>query len=186
MRIYVLTENNYLFYGVFFFMGSNPSINCSHLKNISGDFFISHTEGDLFIIDLDFPNFDFHFLVMLKNRNIRAFIASNGSSSEFFTSILFPVFGKKKLFNELERCSKFEVVDNYKASHLNMLTKAEVNVTTLVMKGFTINKISRILAISIKTAYSHQASAFKKIGVRKRHDLIKLPRGYIFYLCSIE
>lgn len=184
MRVYVITNNIYLFYGVFYSVVSNSSFNCFHLKRISDNFFSSHTEDDFVIIDLDFPGFDFNFLVLLKDKNIRAFIVSNGSSLQEFSNILFPVLGKKKLFNELDVCSKFKTDVNYKAAHLHMLTQAEKNVTKLLMKGFTINEISRILVISIKTAYSHQASALKKIGVRKKHDLVKLPRGYIFYLCS--
>jgi DNA-binding CsgD family transcriptional regulator len=74
----------------------------------------------------------------------------------------------------------------FKTLKLPKITSAEKEVLLLILKGATMNFIGSRLNIATKTAYTHQRSAFKKMGIRKCQDMLKLPDNYINYLCGVR
>ena len=94
----------------------------------------------------------------------------------FLIPIVFTFLASHKIYDDLQRLSliKREIepqkqkISNYK------LTKREEEIVGLLLKGFTYQKISEQLFISLSTVKTHASNIYKKTGVKTRHELTSL------------
>lgn len=73
-------------------------------------------------------------------------------------------------------------VDN-QASTLDLLTKREEEVLTLIAKGFSNKEIGEKLFISVKTVETHRSNLMGKLKIRTRPELVSfaLEKGLLGY-----
>lgn len=187
MNIYVLTENSYLFLGVANSLKQRMDCRCVQLNPNSksnSEIFHLTKPGDIVLVAQENSNIDFTMLMELNETNASVIIAANHVDWKISSIFRFATIARKFYLSDLLQNMYLVQAINNKEIKLPKITKTERAVLKLVMNGMTINFISSRLNITTKTAYSHQRSAFRKIGIRKSLDIIKLPSNYLNYLCS--
>ncbi|WMY73535.1 LuxR C-terminal-related transcriptional regulator [Buttiauxella selenatireducens] len=187
MNIYILTENNYLFYGIEQSLSEHVNCQCIHLNPAEYDA-SKHLHliqrRDVFIIANDFHNMDFSLLMKLNETDASVIIATDNAEWNISSIFRFATIMRRFYLSDLLQNIHLIQPVRSKKIKLPKITISEKRVLLLTFKGIDIDYISSRLNISTKTAYSHQRNAFKKIGIRKIHDIFRLPGNYISYLCQ--
>lgn len=187
MDIYVLTENNYLFYGVEKSLSGRVNCQCIHLNPLRGDN-STYCElgklGDIFIIASEFQNMDFSLLMALNETDASVIIATDNAEWNISSIFRFSTIMRRFYLSDLLQSIHLRKPVRSKKIKLPRITTSEKRVLLLTLKGINVSYIGSRLNISTKTAYSHQRNAFRKLGIRKAQDVLRLPDNYINYLCQ--
>lgn len=185
MKIYVLTENNYLYNGIAHTLASRTDCQCVKLSpQNKSNYIISRLSksGDIFIIASEYSNMNFSMLMELNQSNASVIIATNNFDWKISSIFRFSTISRNfHMFDLLQAIRLIKPVSN-KDVLLPRITASEKEVLMLTMNGVRVDFISSRLNIAAKTAYAHQRSAFKKLGIRKIQDITKLPYNYINYI----
>ena len=189
MNIYVLTENSYLFIGIVHSLKERMECRCIQLapngKSNTSLFHLTKP-GDIVMVAQENTNIDFSMLMELNETNASVIIATNYVNWNISSIFRFSTISRRFYLSDLLQSMHLVQSIRNKEIKLPKITKTERAVLRLVMNGVAINFISSRLNITAKTAYSHQRSAFRKIGIRKSQDMIKLPLNYLNYLCGVS
>lgn len=185
MNIYILTRNHYLFTGVKHLLTNHVNYSCTMLvpEDSNIDSIVNNcTDRDAFIVILDDSYIYFSTLIKLHHCDARVIIVNNNYQWEAGGVFKFITMPYKFTLSDL-LCHIHARKQIKNAVNIPMFSTNEKKVILLTQEGTTIREISSRLNIPIKTVYSSQRSALKKLGIRKSHNILKLPQDYIDQIC---
>lgn len=187
MNIYVLTENYYLFNGVACSLSSRPEFHCIHLQPYDKRYITIVDENDpddIFIMVPEHAKLDFSMLMAMNETNASVIIANNYCDWNVSEMFRFSTIPRRFYLNDLLKSIHLLKSAKNKEVKFPRITATEKKVLQLTIKGTSVTFIGSRLGITVKTAYAHQRSVFKKLGIRKTRDIYMLPDKFINYLCE--
>lgn len=187
MNIYVLTENYYLFYGIECSLSSKPNYQCIHLKPNDEryiDIAKKNDPGDIFVVVPEYTKLDFSMLMAINETNASVIIANNYCGWNVSDVFRFSSIPQRFYLSDLLKSIHLLKSAKNKEVKLPKITATEKKVLQLTIKGTSVTFIGSRLGITVKTAYAHQRSVFKKLGIRKIRDINMLPDKFINYICE--
>lgn len=167
MNVYLFSNNMYFYAGVngiveeeFGF--SVKLITIRMMMRLSESFVIK--DDDIFMIATEEFNFTTSVLVMLDYLSVSAFLLPYKRNvlmnTHFFSSFL-PC---KVDDSYIKNIIKGNIT--LKTPKMWSLTNKEATVLSYRLQGMEVYSLSRLLTVNIKTIYTHQESALKKLGVK--------------------
>lgn len=101
------------------------------------------------------------------------YIAKNISARELLLAIR-AVYNKKRCVNsEIAEYSRFGVIEKQQHPFYD-LSHRELQITTMLARGYATHEISRYLDLSVKTINSYCYRVFKKLKIKGRVALVRL------------
>lgn len=169
MRIYLISENNFLFEGIKRIIEDEYGIpvmltnnNALMIQCRSG--FIK--KSDIFLVTTDSAYTTLSTLVLLEGFACDFFLLGYNSHNTTRDDHNLPLFTPEKLdINYIKKILKGYVTPN-PDRRLN-ITKKEAVVFSYILQDHCISSISKKLNISKKTVYNHQRNISIKLGVKR-------------------
>ncbi|MFT2790181.1 helix-turn-helix transcriptional regulator [Serratia sp. T13T92] len=121
-------------------------------------------EDDVFMIAAGGFNFTMSILVMLDYFCCRAYILPYDKNGLLNTNLFSSFLSCKVDENYIKSIVKGHVISNL--PKMCKLSYKEASVLSYRLQGIDVYNLSRLLAVSIKTVYTQQENALKKLGVR--------------------
>ncbi|SUW64040.1 Bacterial regulatory proteins, luxR family [Buttiauxella agrestis] len=187
MNIYVLTENYFLFNGIECALKSRPDCHCIQLKPDDERYpsiADKNDPQDIFIVVPEYTRLDFSMLMAINETNASVIIANNHYDWNVGGLFRFSTIPRRFYLSDLLKSIHLLKSAKNKEVRLPRITATEKKVLQLTIKGTPVTFIGSRLGMTVKTAYAHQRSVFKKLGIRKTRDIYMLPDKFIKYLCE--
>lgn len=187
MKIYVITENNFLFTGVVHSLSPRMNSQFIQLNPLDKNNYSTYEDSDIvdiYILAPEYLRIDFDMLVALNKTRSSVIIASSETDWNVGRVFSFSKMEKKFSLSDLLQCIFTLRPSGNKQIYLPKITSSERSVLLMTLNGVSIDFIGFRLDMAIKTVYSHQKSALRKLGVRKFRDIVTLPENFIEYVCG--
>ncbi|MDZ0185195.1 helix-turn-helix domain-containing protein [Klebsiella quasipneumoniae] len=167
MNIYILTENNYLFYGISFLL--KKKVKVKRVVTLQGNF----SSADIILLDIDSLK-DSASLIneCINNNNVKLFI-TNKLSQEIVTVNGVFIVNLIKALNALNKIIDDDFVNRVTCKYKNSLTRNESIIIRHLLDGKDFEDISNLMNIKGKTVYSHLNNIQNKMDCKGVH--------FIFY-----
>ena len=115
------------------------------------------------------------YLKYIANRGIRGIIHKKSSKEKIIEAIRLINIGGIYIDNNVNiSIHKLMLSEIENASGLEMLSRRERDVVSLISKGFTNKKIAGELSISVKTVENHKERIKNKLGIKNIRELYAL------------
>lgn len=102
-----------------------------------------------------------------------AYVTKSSSKDELFIAITEALKGKRYICEEIRNIFTNEAFDdNGQKSGLNSLTKKEIEVISLVKKGFSSKEVAEKLEMAFKTVEVHRYNILKKLKLKNTAALV--------------
>jgi len=186
MKLYILTQNQYMFMGLKHLLCFYLDRECIQLDpkdETNIDIYRSSSASDIFFVIPDGEYLDLLSLIHLQHSHSPVLIANNDIAWKVSAVFDFSPLPQKFMLGDILHGLCFLKIKK-KLIQFPRMTEREKKVLLLVKKGYAIPRISSLMNIKRKTALHHQLNALKKVGIKKTHHIVKLPKNYIRYLCG--
>lgn len=112
---------------------------------------------------------------------VNGIILKNSKRCELLQAIRSVYKGEKYFDSELKKYTEVPPLENlsaFKKGNLELLTKREEEICSLLAYGYTNATIGRTLFLSQRTIESHRRSIMKKLGLKSRAELVQFAINY--------
>ncbi|HHD7473730.1 TPA: helix-turn-helix transcriptional regulator [Klebsiella oxytoca] len=172
MNINILTENNYLFYGISFLFKKK----LKRIDNLLGDF----SNNDIIFIDIDSYKDNASLMrECINNHNTKVFI-TNKLSQEIVSINGVLIVNLINSLNALNNLIDDDFFNRATYKHNNKLTKNESLIIQNVMLGNNFETISSLMNIKKKTVYKHLNNIQNKMGCKGTHFIFNFRFALIY------
>ena len=106
------------------------------------------------------------------------YVGKGGEVGELLRAIREVALGKRYLSRSIAQYMAFAQMDGDKKSPFDGLTKRELEVALMLVRGFRQEEIARQLSLSAKTVNTHKSRLFEKVGIQDSIALARLASTY--------
>ncbi|MFI5187149.1 MAG: response regulator [Chitinophagales bacterium] len=100
------------------------------------------------------------------------YVTKNSSKEEMFKAIVEISGGNKYICEEIKNILSEKMIHNDEQSGINSLSQREIEIISLIKKGFSSKEIANILSLSVKTIEVHRYNLMKKLGLKNAPSLV--------------
>ena len=155
-------HNNYSCY----ILGINPnsSDNDSLIQNI----FLHQRDAKIIVFSNETNTiFAKHYLKI----GVKGFISKNAGKEEFNSALHTVLENKVYLSDEIKYALTNELVENKSNSNVEVLSKRELEVTSLLAKGLSNGEISNLMHLHTSSVGTYKSRIFEKLNIRNVIEL---------------
>lgn len=184
MNLFVVTSNNYLFYGIESLLTGKVGHRISLIspEEAESSLQIKNAErNDIIFLISEGTHFAFRFLQQACKSQAKVIYASHSTDFPFNKIFDFIVVTARFYLSDILLAINIQQVKTRTVKYPR-ITETERIILYHTARGISVSVIAEYLSISARTVYQHQHNAFSKVGIRKTSQLTELPKNFIEYL----
>jgi DNA-binding CsgD family transcriptional regulator len=163
MNIYIFTENNYLYYGIYFSLGKK--VKPERITTLKGYF----PANSIILIDNDCFRDSKHLMNdYMKNKNTKIFITNKLLKEAVMMNGIIIA----NLMNIINTCNHIldnDFIKNITCGNEYTLTRRESIVIKHILHGNDLKGVSNLMNINAKTVYAHLSNIQNKMKCKSIH-----------------